>query len=136
MQIMSSPSMSDAADTPLSSSGGSPSPQSPASTSKHILDFSKRDFADSDSNITNGLSAKNLEATPSGSERSMNSSPAILVPTPRSTPPMNGILTPPNDVEGNIDNLKHGKSGGRLKFFKGWKTNLYTRLCAHKQHSL
>lgn len=130
MQIMSSPIMSDAADTPMSGSGGSPSPLSPASTtSKHILDFSKKDYiveGKSSTATENGLTTKLLEApltsgtgSTTGSERSRNSSPAILVPTPRSTPPMNGILTPPNDTDGSVEGTKQGKPGGRLKFFKG-----------------
>lgn len=109
---MSSASMSDAADTPLSGSIGSPSPQSPGST--QILDFSKKekDFPETDD-----VSSRIAETTES--ERSVNSSPATLVPTPRSTPPMNGILTPPNDVDGGIEPPKNVKPGGRLKFFKG-----------------
>ncbi|CAL8111641.1 unnamed protein product [Orchesella dallaii] len=114
MQIMSSPSMSDAADTPVSGSGGSPSPQSPLSTSKQILDFSKKECDEIDPRNT--ISPKILESTES--ERSVNSSPATLVPTPRSTPPMNGILTPPNDAEGSSESSKNAKPGGRLKFFK------------------
>ncbi|ODN06641.1 Protein hairless [Orchesella cincta] len=114
MQIMSSPSMSDAADTPVSGSGGSPSPQSPLSTTKQILDFSKKECDETDPRNT--ISPKLIESTES--ERSVNSSPATLVPTPRSTPPMNGILTPPNDAEGSSESSKSSKPGGRLKFFK------------------
>jgi hypothetical protein len=95
-------------DTPGSS--GSPSSQVETET-----EISKMD--DSVENVEIKGSSSPVNGDFRGSDSCSSSSSPSVTPNLSFTPPVNGILTPPNDIDAN-DSVKQDNAG-RLKFYKG-----------------